>query len=345
MDEQLHHIEETFQSGLNDFEETPRPEIWEHISQRLDTAALSALQKKYTLVKRGTVVLLLLLLCCAVFQINIIFKGNSPYSIHDAISIPSQRVDKNKVSDIQTFSGKTWLQIPFSSDKKQIARQAPSLLNRYRESLYHSFPASHFFSAIDAGKSTDILSAVPAVYSTFVVKEKSIACLSSEPLPKSDAASVQQRFSAIKAKYARWSVIPFFSPDIAWYHLEDDQVVNNQVNANTRVNAKRLGEEEKHEFSYTMGALIQYRLNRHWSLQSGLMLANTNILVYPTKIYAQADNSGTIKYRLNTSSGYGYIQAPAFSGPPVLGDSLSTVVSVESLHYLSIPAAMIYHLP
>jgi len=127
----------------------------------------------------------------------------------------------------------------------------------------------------------------------------------------------------------------FFSPDFAWYRLQDDEVGSQPDNAN------RLEKEEKHQFSATYGVLLDKSLSGHWSIQSGVTVANTNITLEPKIIYAQPDNAGNVKYRVNTSSGYGYI-LPTFSPNPVSGDSLYMYSSVHSLQYIGIPVVISY---
>lgn len=148
--------------------------------------------------------------------------------------------------------------------------------------------------------------------------------------------SVAKRAPEKNTKPSRFSITPFFSPDIAWYRLQDDKVGNQQDNA------REIEKEEKHEFSSTYGALVDYKLNKHWGLQSGLTLSNTNITVEPKTIYAQQDNTGSVKYRINTSSGYSYV-LPSFSSNPVIGDSLYAFTSTHSLQYIGIPLAVTYN--
>lgn len=136
-------------------------------------------------------------------------------------------------------------------------------------------------------------------------------------------------------KLPRFSVGAFFSPDIASYDLEDDNTNNQHDNA---VETKK---SERHEFSSTSGVFVHYSLNRNWSFQSGLTYSNINISVEPKTIYAQNDNLGNIKYRLNTSSGYAYL-LPSFSSNPNIGDSLYTATSTHTLRYVGIPVAVKY---
>ena len=132
------------------------------------------------------------------------------------------------------------------------------------------------------------------------------------------------------------SFTPFFSPDLAWYRLQEDKPDNQPDNLS------KIAKSEKHEFSSTAGVLVDYKINKKWGLQSGLTYSNTNITVGPKTIYAQQDNNGNIKYRINTSSGYGYI-LPSFSSNPLVGDSLYAFTSTHTLNYIGIPLALKYN--
>jgi Outer membrane protein beta-barrel domain len=134
---------------------------------------------------------------------------------------------------------------------------------------------------------------------------------------------------------SRLSLTVFFSPDVAWYLLEDENANNQSGNAN------EIERDERHGFSSDYGILLNYRLNKNWSVESGLSISNTNINSEPEVIYASPDNAGAIKYRVNTSSGYGFI-LPSFSSSPAIGDSLYVVTLTHSLHYLSVPVAVSY---
>jgi len=138
-----------------------------------------------------------------------------------------------------------------------------------------------------------------------------------------------------KIKLPRFSITPFFSPDIPWYHLQNDRIANQPESASS------FTKEEKHELSFSFGAVVDYRFNKHWTLQSGLSFSNTNIVVDPKTIYAQQDNQGNIKYRINTSSGYGYL-LPSFVSNPSVGDSLNAFTSAHSLQYFIIPVSLKY---
>lgn len=147
--------------------------------------------------------------------------------------------------------------------------------------------------------------------------------------------SLKESVKIKNKKTLPFSVNLFFSPDFASYRTENDGTGNNNNEASDIV------KHEHHEFSSTTGALVDYKFKKHWSIQSGLTFSNTNISVSPKTIYASPDNSGSVKYKLNTSSGYGYV-LPSFSNNPAVGDSLYAFSASHTLQYIGIPAGVKY---
>ncbi|HEY5371973.1 MAG TPA: hypothetical protein VIJ75_23575 [Hanamia sp.] len=106
-------------------------------------------------------------------------------------------------------------------------------------------------------------------------------------------------------------------------------------------NATDAENSETGTFSYTVGALVEFKTGRNWSWQSGFTLSTTNRDIDPGTIYAKAVNTGTVKYQINTSSGYGYI-LPSFSNNPNVGDSIFSMSTTNTLQYLGIPLSVKY---
>ncbi|MDZ4809181.1 MAG: outer membrane beta-barrel protein [Bacteroidota bacterium] len=159
-------------------------------------------------------------------------------------------------------------------------------------------------------------------------------------LTKNTSSVVAAAAASVKKKQNQpgsFSITGFFSPDRASYRLENDDQNNQPANAN------QIKKTEKHEVSSTSGIFVDYRLNNRWSLQSGVTFSNTNISIEPQTLYAQADNAGDIKYRVNLSSGYAYI-LPTFQSNPVIGDSVYASAAEHKLRYLGIPLAAKYNL-
>ena len=103
----------------------------------------------------------------------------------------------------------------------------------------------------------------------------------------------------------------------------------------------RIREAEQHQNSNTFGVLVDYNINKYWSLLSGVLLTNKTILIKPKTIYADKDDNGTVKYLYNCSSGYAFLSSKSVANP-VVGDSLRAFESTNRLQYLSIPLAVNY---
>jgi hypothetical protein len=139
----------------------------------------------------------------------------------------------------------------------------------------------------------------------------------------------------IKPKESHFFLTAFYSPNIAFYRFQHTQPTNSTTDD--------FEKDENNISSSTVGALIDYSIDKHWSVQSGLTLSTTNIDLAPETIYAQSDNSGSIKYQIKTSSGYGYI-LPSFNTAPAVGDSILSVSATHTLQYLGIPFAIKYNI-
>lgn len=414
MDENLHNIEDLFQSALDDNEETPSRNVWEAVDKRLDKDNIVSIKRKYTNIKRIAVLLLFLLASFALFdvyKINNIRKGNGFAKTNDTADSSNQ--NKSGTIADNTANSKNGANSAFTSDtnktlvngKGNVVPGNSAIANKnlpnnqtLPQPIYSptSLQKQKINAASNSGKDmsdqqTAFASGQKKKYtnkSAYRVKIKNATAIEDEEsLVKNIDVQQDDKISELKGlknisrakieflsqdsigtnklnqvigvskikitdtsnktiakllkkkfnKPSRFSVTPFFSPDIAWYRLMDDNVSNQSDNAS------EFKKEENHEFSSTYGALVDYKINKHWGIQSGLTMANTNITVQPKTIYAQQDNTGIIKYRVNTSSGYGYV-LPAFSANPVVGDSLYAFTSTHSLQYIGIPAAITYNI-
>jgi len=134
------------------------------------------------------------------------------------------------------------------------------------------------------------------------------------------------------SKPSHFSIIGFYSPSITSDLLDDDDDNNNRNNNGEDAAHIKRGE---HQSSYSLGALLEYGLSKHWSLQSGFSFIQKVNRINPKTIYAQAAGNGDVGYLFNCSSGYSYL--PSKSGNLSVGDSAQSSRSVNVLQYLSIP--------
>jgi hypothetical protein len=126
------------------------------------------------------------------------------------------------------------------------------------------------------------------------------------------------------------------APEMVNYNLKDDE-------SNDYDDRSSIKNRERHLISYSYGWSVGYFISRKIILQTGVNYSSSIINIDPTEVYAVSDNNGNIKYRYNTSSGYGFL-SPRFGSTPALGDSLPTESAFHNLRFINIPLVMSYHL-
>jgi hypothetical protein len=139
----------------------------------------------------------------------------------------------------------------------------------------------------------------------------------------------------------------FFAPNISSNFLKDELHERSpggagQPPGGDHDDKERIRQGEQRQFSYSFGVLLDYNLNKHWSLQSGIAFISKTIHINPKTIYADTDDNGQVKYRFNCSSGYTYLSSKTVANP-VVGDSMQAFESTNTLHYISVPLAVKYH--
>jgi Outer membrane protein beta-barrel domain len=132
------------------------------------------------------------------------------------------------------------------------------------------------------------------------------------------------------------SVTPYFSKEFVGYNLTDAD--------STGPNGKEIEERERNVFSASIGIYINYTFKKRWVLQSGISYSWSSSNIDSSTSYAAKDNNGNVQFRLNTISGYGYLQ-PSSLVQLNIGDSVSTAKAYSQLHYLTIPLIISYNFP
>ncbi|HEY5368429.1 MAG TPA: outer membrane beta-barrel protein [Hanamia sp.] len=154
-----------------------------------------------------------------------------------------------------------------------------------------------------------------------------------DPLIQIEKTKVRKP-SVKSTKQPHFAITGFYSPDIAFYHFEDNDPGNS--------NNTNFENSETESYSSTLGALVDYTISNHWGLQSGITLATSNFNLESETLYAQQDNLGGIKYKLSTPLGDAYV-LPSFSSNPSIGDSIFSKSPTHTLQYLGIPLAVRYN--
>ncbi|MGC4104535.1 hypothetical protein [Ferruginibacter sp.] len=146
-----------------------------------------------------------------------------------------------------------------------------------------------------------------------------------------------------KDRSFHFNIMPYYAPQFSF-----NRVVDDRTNANTgpppRYNREQAKEGETKETIASFGILAEVPLTKRWSVQTGIGYVKKKVDIEPKRIYAKLDNEGKVKYRFDCSSGFIYI-SPKGGNTPSVGDSVSTVASVNSLQYISVPLAVNYTIP
>ena len=361
MDENLQDIEDLFRDSLENNEETPPPQVWNNIDNILDKENVIIIRKKYSSLKKITLILLFLLSGLIIYELggrlnNRDFaKGNTIRERKEAPIDNAGDGQNASSTNVQLQQGvntpiknKTFSRRPISAYTSSSKTTTPGITNTsfFRVKTNSDKPIEDNIQmvadnvSIEDNQQSHLLewlhhrSFEKINFQTpdFMHNRKSTELNNINVTIKNTAASDTKKKTK---KQLHFSVTPFFSPDAAWYHLYEDKP-DNQPDSLAKIKG-----DERHEFSSTFGVLADYKVGTHWSFQTGLTYSNTNITVNPKTIYAQSDNKGHVQYRINTSSGYCYV-LPSFSNTPAIGDSLNAVASAHSLLYIGIPIAVKY---
>lgn len=142
-------------------------------------------------------------------------------------------------------------------------------------------------------------------------------------------------------KAAFFAATIFFAPNISFNHISDDKQEHRPGRPDNDDDRDKIKKTEQDQSSASFGMLIDYSINKNWSLQSGVAISNKTIIIDPKKIYADFDNSGNVKYRYNFSSGYLFLVSKSATNP-VVGDSLQAFESTNTLQYISVPLGVKY---
>jgi hypothetical protein len=134
---------------------------------------------------------------------------------------------------------------------------------------------------------------------------------------------------------SRFSVTPYFSQEFAGYNFSDNDIMG--------ANGKEIEKRERNVFSISTGFYLNFKLNHHWKLQSGISYSWSRSNIDSGRSYAVKNEEGTVQFKLNTISGYGYLD-PTSAARPSVGDSVLTTNTYSELHYLTVPLILSYNM-
>jgi hypothetical protein len=377
MDKHLHKdIGEQFRDEINTLTQQPRAHVWDEIDQALDKTEVTAYKDKFVRLRKRTFLLLLLLLGVSTFSVIYLGKlknTNNQYSTNrprnngmpiqqgqpanskalpvssaiqqeDVSYIPASRIisiNNNNNTPIpgqySTRGFTNWETPTMAENNNADFIPGISLPNEPTPEKNEMVIAQNNHNDIaepphlltGGGKNaTELVVPLPSVLqperndSLPIVQKKT---------PHATKPLKQGRLSSKK-----FTLTAFAAPDYSAYRLKNDR-------SNNYDNKEGIATRERSDVSYSAGILLGYQVGDKITLQSGIIYSASQISINPSTIYAEKDNQGEIRFRYNTSSGYGYLR-PSFSASPAVGDSLYADGANHTLKYISIPFMVKYNL-
>lgn len=159
-----------------------------------------------------------------------------------------------------------------------------------------------------------------------------------DPFPGLQSVSFRPAPGTIHVKTPhRISLVASFAPDLTWTKMEDHEVRRpGGWGGGPHEDHHDISENERAGFSYSAGARMQLETGRHFFLGTGLSYASMQTKQEPKKLYADKDEKGDVRFRMNCSAGYSYL-LPESGTAPAVGDSILMNQSNYNVQYLRIP--------
>jgi len=323
MDEHVENkVDKLFRDSIQHYKNDPGGNVWDKIENELNKDD----KKSATLQNRRMVFMTTALL---IFMISLRIITNMQISQHEshapksasinpngASSIPDDILTKNE-NDISTRGiKKTRIQSKgFSFSNRNIAmdiKKTSSSINPVKTTMLF-LPILDFKSELESFQKNQIgFPAAKGMNDKLIVKHQ------------------RQSFKD------RLSITPYFSQEFAGYNFTDDD--------STGPGGKEIEQRERNVFSASVGIYINYKFKKRWFLQSGISYSWSRSNIDSSTCYAVNDNNGNVQFKLNTVSGYGYLQ-PSSVVQPSIGDSVTLAKAYSQLHYLTIPLIVSYDFP
>jgi hypothetical protein len=375
MDKHLHNdIGKQFSNEINKLSQQPREHIWENIDKQLDKTDATNYKDKFTKLRKRSLLLLLLLFGISTFSIiyfNTSKNKNTPQGDMHNYNAAEQKTkepannnkpistDANKQQNSSTNSfapqpiadnttakdtieskeeqdvfssqkiavikkGRTTVKITNGSIEEEKTTAENDIENLKNNTPQKIADENIFEVPVKPTDAETNIAAIPAAS-----KKDSLSTVINNPSSKANNKKQQNNKS-------KFTLTAFVAPDYSAYRLENDE-------KNSYDNKNGIEKRERSDISSSAGILLGYKIGKKVILQSGITYSSSDISIDPTKIYAEKNNAGAIKYRYNTSYGYGYL-LPSFSATPAVGDSLFANGANHTLHYIGIPVIIKYKL-
>ncbi|MBE7174104.1 MAG: PorT family protein [Williamsia sp.] len=160
-------------------------------------------------------------------------------------------------------------------------------------------------------------------------------------MPDLAAAPTPVRLTPVPA----FTATVFFSPNLVSTRIADNRIMNFTGGPPNRAEDKKeIKDKEQTRSSKSFGVQLDYHINPHWSVGSGLVISSRITDIKAKPIYGHFDSrGGEINYQFYCSSGYSSIKLKTpGTNPPYAADTAQAVSSSNKLKYLSVPLIVKY---
>jgi hypothetical protein len=372
-----HNIDELFRSAIEPAEERPAAAVWESVEKDLDRSNIINIKRKYNDLKKVAIVLVLILSSALVYEFEnppvlsgkgVARDGGAKSDAPENVTLNNQGKPStqqrptdsrgsitgnpmgkmppatSRVDGTAGFNGDDEDRSPGLSVPSKSSANTSGSYQNLAQSAGHTpqhpvqqnpdialstampAPVKELKPANLANRTLDLLTGIQSINAVPFVNEQ---------LLKSGAGTQASKTIKLAKRHSSLALSLVFSPDFTSRLVKADWPVNREDNRDEIRKSERFG------FSYSFGALLDYKLKKHWAVETGFTLSRAVINIDPKFIFARRDDLGDVKYKFNSSSGYSYL-SPHTLSRPAFGDSLHAFGSTSSLTYVSIPLAAKY---
>jgi len=327
-DQQNNQVDKIFRDGLHFHKDQPSKVLWTKIRTNLDKDdRLVYLNRK----RRSLLIISGLLLI--MMGLGVIYTRtthiHSHYAQEEKVK-PSFKKPIDPSTGIQELISK-----PHANNQLLIiknAKQDNNSLTRYRIPLPGNLPDSELNSSSDKTGYSQNFKTIQTPETKFDIIQSDRINFIPQRISSEDILIKHDSKSSLN----KLSITAFFSQEFAGYNLSDDDA--------TAADGREIEKRERNAFSASMGVYLNYRINRKWVIQSGLSYSWSTSNIDSAKSFAVLDNSGNVQFKMNTITGYGYLQYPP-TIPTSVGDSVLTGKAFSRIHYLTLPVLISYRFP
>jgi hypothetical protein len=339
MNKDLKNIDKLFLNNLHGLQDMPPARTWDEIAEALDNTPLPAATKPNQTAKSYYLAAALLLLIGGTTAFFTWSSGHSDDHNASEVIVAKAFVEPlNKTASITKQNQDRATVQPSAAinnvpQKQEALKNEPSVMG-----------VDEISEVIPVYRKQAVEETIPvsaqSIMATPITTPLMIESASHHALSNIASANKSTIKNTKKLDlHNKFSVAVFFAPDITTRNLEQDK------NGSPGGDKDEISRTERNNaLDYTIGAKIEYALNKHFSLQSGISFSSNTIDISPKTIYAGYDVDGTVKYRYNCSSGYAFFNPKSTAAAPLaVGDSTQALSSTTVLHYVNIPVAVKYN--